>query len=95
MNSKSTQIDAAEAMSQLRYALDELGAAEAVDTAVAFVLVQKLGEAMRQSYSKRKEDSVRELITTSQKYKSNEKTIALGALIDAFLMGWIGADKMG
>lgn len=94
MNKEVSQIDATEAMTQLRNALDELGAAETINTAVAFILVQTLGDAMRQGYTKRKENTIRELVGLSEKYKSNEKTIALGALVDAFLIGWIGADKM-
>lgn len=94
MNKEMGQIDPSDALHRVRHALDELGAEETVDTAVAFMLVTLLGDTMRQGYTKRKENSVRELIAISQKYKSNPKTIALGALVDAFLLGWIGADKL-
>ncbi len=94
MGQEVGKIDAVESLDQLRHALDKLGASESIDTALAFMVVQLLGDAMRQGYTKRKENTVRELVGLSDKYKSNEKTIALGALVDAFLIGWIGADKM-
>lgn len=94
MSQEIGKIDPIESLQQLRNALDELGASESIDTALAFMVVQLLGDAMRQGYTKRKETTVRELIGLSEKYKSNEKTIAMGALVDAFLVGWIGIDKM-
>ncbi len=94
MSQESGMVDPIQGLEQLRNALDELGASESVDTALAFMVVQLLGDAMRQGYTKRKENTVRELVGLSEKYKSNEKTIALGALVDAFLIGWIGVDKM-
>lgn len=94
MSQEIGKIDPLESLQQLRHALDELGASESIDTALAFMVVQLLGDAMRQGYTKRKENTVRELVGLSEKYKSNENTIALGALIDAFLLGWIGTEKM-
>lgn len=95
MKEEIGQIDPREVMQHVRQALDELGADETIDTAIAFVVVKQLGEFMRQGYTKGKENSVREMIAISQQYKSQPKTIALGALIDAFLIGWIGVGGEG
>jgi hypothetical protein len=76
--------------------LEKIGAAETIDTFSAFMLAGYLGNAMRNGYTQRKAETLRQLNELQQRLMTSGKPaqIAKGALIEAFIVGWIGLEKL-
>lgn len=78
------------AANDLATELDQRGIPLQVHTDGVVRIAGELGKAVRRSYSTRKENVVDELLALSQKCSEVENTRAIGAVIEAFLVGWVG-----
>lgn len=89
--------DAREAITVLEQRLDEIGAAPSIDTLHAFGLIHQLGIDMRNGYTTKKAETLANMsdrIRAAQA-SNNPAKVAEGFLIEAFVIGWIGVDKLG
>jgi len=93
MSSTKTPIDSQTVANRI----DFVGAAPSIKTLSAFELLYKLGDDMRNGYTTRKAETLNRLHRESMEAQaSGDPTKAAeGLLIEAFIIGWIGADKIG
>jgi len=78
---------------ELATELDQRGIPLQVHTDGVVRIAGELGKAVRRSYSTRKENVVHDLLVLSQKCSEVENTRAIGAVVEAFLVGWVGNKK--
>ena len=82
----SAEAEAIDATANFRRSLQEIGAAENIQTVQAFLITVQLGTMVRKSYSMKKSES--EKMFNNFAHAMAQIDPAYGAMVDGFINGW-------
>ena len=96
MSNEINMAEARKAFQMLADQLEKMGGAESIHTLFAYKIALKLGDDMRNGYTTKKAETLRRLQEEAQVAQASGDPfkVAEGFLIEAFLIGWIGIDKL-